>query len=98
MALGLVCLLLIAVGFGISARILSLSTANNAGKTKTVPTRTVAFQYPHFKGLYQFTASNTSENAASPYLAGTYLGFYWSQLEPQKGQYNWSVIDQSMAP
>ena len=97
-ALGLVCLLLIAVGFGIGARIVSLRTANNGGKTKTLPTRITASQYPLFKGIYQFTSSNSSQNSASPYVAGSTMNFYWSELEPQKGKYNWSLIDQSMAP
>lgn len=94
----LVCLLLIAVGFGISYRVHTSRTASQTEKTKILPTRAVVFPYPNFKGLYQFTSHNTSENSDSPYLAGTYLGFYWSQLEPQKGQYDWSAIDQSMAP
>src|SRR5215469_15444447 len=96
--LGLVCLLFIIIGVDIGAGILLLRTANNAGKSKALPARSVKFQYPNFKGLYQFTANGTSENSGSPYLAGTYLGFYWSQLEPHQGQYDWSIIDQSMAP
>ncbi len=95
---GLVCLLLVAGVLGVAVKIGFLGTAHNPGQTKTLPTKSVARQYPNFKGIYQFTSSNTSANSDNPYLAGNYLGYYWSQLEPQQGQYNWSVIDRDMAP
>jgi hypothetical protein len=98
LAFSVICLLLVAVVWGVGVKMASTGTANNAGKTKTLPMRSTSTQYPNFKGLYQFTASNSSANSNSPYLAGTYLGYYWSQLEPQKGQYNWNIIDQGMAP
>ncbi|HEY5005763.1 MAG TPA: beta-galactosidase [Ktedonobacteraceae bacterium] len=53
---------------------------------------------PNFKGIYEFSGHNSSTDATNPALAGTYLGYYWSQLEPQKGQYNWDLIDQQMQP
>jgi Beta-galactosidase len=98
---GMICLLLVGVMVGIGLKILSGSTANTAntqGKTKTLPTGIRNVQYPNFKGLYQFTANNSSINSDKPYLAGNYLGYYWSQLEPLKGQYDWSIIDQNMQP
>lgn len=53
---------------------------------------------PHpFKGIYNF-GSNGSALANNPYLAGTYLGYFWSELEPAQGQYNWKVIDDAMQP
>jgi hypothetical protein len=45
-----------------------------------------------------FNGNNQSAFANNPYIAGTYLGYYWSQLEPQQGQYNWSLIDNDMKP
>lgn len=51
---------------------------------------------PHpFKGIYNF-GTNGSALAKNQYLAGTYLGFYWSELEPAQGQFNWSVADNAM--
>jgi len=53
---------------------------------------------PHpFKGIYNF-GKNGSALANNQYLAGTYLGFYWSELEPAQGQYNWKVVDDAMKP
>jgi hypothetical protein len=53
---------------------------------------------PHpFKGIYNF-GNNGSSLADNLYLAGTYLGFYWSELEPKPGQYNWKAIDDAMQP
>lgn len=53
---------------------------------------------PHpFKGIYNF-GKNGSALANNQYLAGTYLGFYWSELEPKQGQYNWKVLDDAMKP
>lgn len=98
LASGLVCLLLLAVVVGVGVKVGFLGTAHNPVKTKNLPTKTVARQYPNFKGVYQFTSSNTSANSDNPYLSGNYLGYYWSQLEPQQGVYNWSVIDRDMAP
>lgn len=53
---------------------------------------------PNFKGIYVFSSHNASTDATNPAIAGTFLGYYWSQLEPQQGQYNWSLIDQQMQP
>jgi hypothetical protein len=50
-----------------------------------------------FKGIYNFGV-NGSALANNKYLAGTYLGFYWSELEPKQGQFNWKVIDDAMKP
>ena len=52
----------------------------------------------NFKGIYEFSSHNSSTDATNPAIAGTYLGYYWSQLEPQQGQYNWDLIDQQMQP
>src|SRR5579883_3181256 len=57
-----------------------------------------ASQYPNFKGIIEFSGGNTSTDATNASLVGTNLIYYWSQLEPQKGQYQWSVIDNAMKP
>jgi hypothetical protein len=50
------------------------------------------------KGIFQFSAHNTAANVDNPYIQGTTMNYYWSQLEPQQGQYNWQIIDQDMQP
>jgi Beta-galactosidase len=96
MTLGVIILLLVAVIVGVGTRIFS-STGRPPTGTLSATTTATAQQYPNFKGIYQF-GSNSSTLASNPYIAGAHLGYYWSQLEPQKGQYNWKVIDQQMAP
>ncbi len=53
---------------------------------------------PHFKGTYEFSGHNSAKDATNPAIAGTYLGYYWTQLEPQQGQYNWDLVNQQMKP
>src|ERR1700686_2789716 len=99
LTLSVICLLLVAVIVGLGVKIISSGTANTGGKTKVLSATAVATSpYPNFKGIYDFSSSNSSGSADKSYLAGDYLGYYWSQLEPQKGQYNWSIIDQDMSP
>lgn len=94
MTLGVISLLLIVI-VGIGVGVFSLL---GRPSTKSLPARaTATVQYPNFKGVFQF-GSNSSTLASNPSIAGTHLGYYWSQLEPQQGQYNWSAIDQQMAP
>lgn len=50
------------------------------------------------KGIYQFTGQKNPANASLPYLAGASLNFYWSDIEPAKGQFNWGLIDGDMQP
>jgi hypothetical protein len=45
-----------------------------------------------------FNGNNASTYSDNPSVAGTYLGYYWAQLEPQNGQYNWNLIDNDMKP
>ena len=88
-----------------------LACGNGPAPVKTVTTRTalpktvtnivhpkVNTQNPGFKGIYEFSGQNSSRNASNPALAGTYLGYYWKELEPQKGQFNWNLIDHDMQP
>jgi Beta-galactosidase len=51
-----------------------------------------------FQGIYVLSGGNSATYADDPIVAGTYLGYYWSQLEQQDGQYNWSQIDRDMQP
>jgi len=51
-----------------------------------------------FQGIHVFNNNNASTYSDNPSIAGTYLGFYWAQLEPSKGVYNWDLIDQAMKP
>ncbi|WP_433187428.1 beta-galactosidase [Actinoallomurus sp. CA-150999] len=51
-----------------------------------------------FKGIIAFSGGHTSDLASNPDIAGRSLAYYWAQLEPKKGQYNWSVIDNDMKP
>ena len=95
MTLGVISLLLaVIVGVGVG-----IFSSLGRPSTNSLPARATATvqQYPNFKGIFQF-GTNSSTLASNPSIAGTHLGYYWSQLEPQKGQYNWNVIDQQMAP
>jgi glycosyl hydrolase family 42 (putative beta-galactosidase) len=58
----------------------------------------VPVQYPKFKGIYEFAGHNRSTDVNNPTLVGTSLVYYWKQLEPEKGQFNWNLIDQDMKP
>lgn len=52
--------------------------------------------YSQFRGIFQFQGTDDPANASSPYLAGANICFYWSQLEPVQGQYDWSLLDRAM--
>lgn len=51
-------------------------------------------------GVYEFNGSHPGnvielqDPKLSPYIAGGQLAFYWADIEPQEGQYNWSLIHQ----
>jgi hypothetical protein len=53
-------------------------------------------QYKDFKGIYEFSGQNSHKHVDNPALAGRCLIYYWKQLEPRKGQYNWKLIDRDM--
>jgi len=42
--------------------------------------------------------TNGASLATNPNLAGTYLGYPWSLLEPSQGQFAWDIIDKDMQP
>lgn len=51
-----------------------------------------------FQGIYVFNGNNAATFSDNPAIAGTYLGFYWAQIETAKGVYNWDIIDAAMKP
>ncbi len=55
-------------------------------------------QIANFKGIYAFKTNNDAQFSTHPSIAGTYLGYYWAQIEAKRGQYDWSQIDRDMAP
>lgn len=51
-----------------------------------------------FRGIYEFAGNNSATDATNPNLAGVVLVYYWSQIEPQKGVFDWTQIQSDMAP
>ena len=51
-----------------------------------------------FKGIYEFAGGNSAADAGDPDLTGVDLVYYWSQIEPEKGVFDWSQIHSDMAP
>ena len=51
-----------------------------------------------FKGIYEFAGDNSAADAGDPDLTGVNLIYYWSQIEPEKGVFDWSQIQRDMAP
>ncbi len=92
--LGVIVLVLAALVIGVIKLVFPPGKPTNSLPARITPS---GQQYPNFKGIYQF-GSNASNLASNPSIAGVHPGYYWSQLEPQRGQYNWGVIDQQMAP
>jgi hypothetical protein len=73
----------------------SAVTAHRSGAPSASPKDS---KYPDFKGIYAFSGGHSSDLASNPDVAGRSLVYYWAQLEPQKGQYNWDLVDQDMKP
>jgi hypothetical protein len=48
--------------------------------------------------VYEFAAVNPTADAADALLQGAVLDFTWSQLEPERGRYNWSAVVAEMRP
>jgi hypothetical protein len=69
-----------------------------AASATTVATRTAKASSAGFHGVYEYAGDNSSSDAANPDLAGVDLDYYWSQIEPTKGTYDWSIITTAMAP
>ncbi len=61
-------------------------------------TATEAASTSSFRGIYEFAGNNSATDDTNPSLSGVVLNYYWSQIEPQKGVFAWSVIDAAMAP
>jgi hypothetical protein len=51
-----------------------------------------------FEGIYAFSGGNSADLATDPDVAGRSLTYYWAQLEPQRGNYRWDLIDHDMQP
>ena len=49
-------------------------------------------QTTNFRGIYEFAGNNSATDATDPDLAGVVLNYYWSQIEPEKGVFDWSLI------
>jgi len=63
------------------------------------PTPTPSPAPSGFRGIFAFNSmSNTALFSDNPNVRGTVLTYYWAQLEPQAGQFNWSAIDNDMKP
>ncbi|GAC1366925.1 MAG: hypothetical protein NVSMB44_31770 [Ktedonobacteraceae bacterium] len=73
-------------------------TFTTPGYSGTKSTGTSSGTAPRPNGIYQFSGHNSAINADKTYVQGTYLGYYWSLLEPQQGKYNWDVIDRDIKP
>lgn len=77
----------------------SLPTSKANGTASPKATSTAArIRSTGFQGIYVFNGNNASTFSNNPSVSGTYLGYYWAQLEPQNGQYNWNLIDNDMKP
>jgi hypothetical protein len=48
-------------------------------------------------GLFEFGSYPGSPGQTSPYSSGTNPLFYWSDLEPSPGAYNWGPLDQALS-
>jgi hypothetical protein len=70
------------------------ATSATIGRQKTATTASLT----GFQGVYEFAGKNSSSDANDPNLAGVDLVYYWSQIEPQEGVYEWNVIQSDMAP
>ena len=65
----------------------------------TVPPATTIPATSGFRGIFAFNnMTQTSLFSDNANVAGTTLTYYWSQLEPQAGVYNWALIDNDMKP
>lgn len=49
------------------------------------------------RGLYQFIGNSHPEDSSNPSIDGSLMLFTWSQVEPQKGAFNWAAIDGPLA-
>jgi hypothetical protein len=70
------------------------TTTQNAPANRPVAGSTSA----DFKGIYEFAGGNSAADAGDADLTGVDLVYYWSQIEPEKGVFDWSQIQSDMAP
>jgi hypothetical protein len=77
----------------------STSTVLNTSQpVVTTTTTTVPATNTAFRGVFEFAGNNSAADATNPDLAGVVLVYYWSQIEPTKGTFDWSVVQSNMAP
>jgi hypothetical protein len=74
------------------------STAVDTAHPVTTTTSTVPAASTTFRGVFEFAGNNSGADATNPNLAGVVLVYYWSQIEPTRGSFDWSVIQRDMAP
>ena len=77
------------------------SKGPTAGSAPTAPPSSVpvaTVPSAGFQGIYEFAGDNSAADASDPALAGVVLVYYWSQIEPEKGVFDWSQIQSDMAP
>jgi hypothetical protein len=70
------------------------TTTSNTAANRPAAGSTAA----EFKGIYEFAGGNSAADAGDPNLTGVDLIYYWSQIEPEKGVFDWSQIQSDMAP
>ncbi len=76
----------------------STSTPPESPKQAQTPTSSAASPAAGFQGIFDFAGNNSSADATNPSLAGVVLVYYWSQIEPEKGVFDWRAITDDMAP
>ncbi len=87
-----------------SSKAHSGSPAHQEAPASTVPTTlpptttTTTVPSSSFRGIYEFAGNNSAADADNPDLAGVVLVYYWSQIEPENGTFDWNVIQDDMAP
>ena len=83
----------------------SVPTTVPASKSPVTTTSTAPVNRPaagstaaDSKGIYEFAGDNSAADAGDADLTGVDLVYYWSQIEPEKGVFDWSQIQSDMAP
>lgn len=83
-----------AAAFGLAGSCLPaglVSAANAPSRTKRAPPGGILFYAKH--GFAENTAA-----VAHPHVAGVWAQFYWSEIEPEPGRYDWNLVEARMRP
>ncbi len=78
--------------FGLSKQNCNKSSSKSEDELSHIPISSVTGN-----GIYEFGQPNTADTSKS-YLSGATLLYFWSQIEPTKGHYNWDQIRKDMVP